>query len=397
MSRRALKGGERPWLVFISIALMFAVVGGFVWWAAASELEEVTRGQGRVVPSSKEQVIQSLDPGVLIEMLVREGDAVERNQVLLRVDDTRATAMLRELQAKTQALAAAAARARAEAYGGKPEFPAEVRASPELIRRETEAFNARRGAIDDSVDALRRGMALLEREIEITEPMVGRGLVSEVELLRLKRQRNDLALQMSDRQNKFRTDSAADLIRFESELAQARETLVARADAAQRTEIRSPMKGTVKSIKVSTIGGVVQAGQEIMLIVPTEDTLVIEAYVRPADVAFIHPGQKAVVKISAYDYAIYGGLDGTVENISPDTLRDERRAGMPVADVTDEANSYYRVLVRTNANSLTTANGQVLPIIPGMTASVEMLTGRKTVLQYLIKPLNRASEALRER
>ena len=227
--------------------------------------------------------------------------------------------------------------------------------------------------------------------------MVGRGLVSEVELLRLKRQRNDRALQMADRQNKFRTDAAADLIRVESELAQARETLVARADAAQRTEIRSPMKGTVKSIRVNTIGGVVQAGQEIMTIVPTEDTLVIEAYVRPADVAFIHPGQKAVVKISAYDYAIYGGLDGTVENISPDTLRDERRAGTPVADVADEANSYYRVLVRTTSNSLTTPNGQVLPIIPGMTASVEMLTGRKTVLQYLIKPLNRASEALRER
>ncbi|HMM52914.1 MAG TPA: HlyD family type I secretion periplasmic adaptor subunit [Burkholderiaceae bacterium] len=397
MSRSALLGKERPWLVFLSIALMFAVVGSFVWWAAASELEEVTRGQGRVVPSSKEQVIQSLDPGVLTEMRVREGDSVEKDQLLLRIDDTRATALLRELQAKTHALAASAARARAEAYGGRLEFPAEVRSAHELIRRETEAYNARRRALDDSVEALRNGMRLLDREIEITEPMVGRGLVSEVELLRLKRQRNDLALQMADRQNKFRTDAAADLIRFESELAQARETLVARADAAQRTEIRSPMKGTVKSIRVNTIGGVVQAGQEIMTIVPTEDTLVIEAYVRPADVAFIHPGQKAVVKISAYDYAIYGGLDGTVENISPDTLRDERRAGTPVADVADEANSYYRVLVRTTSNSLTTPNGQVLPIIPGMTASVEMLTGRKTVLQYLIKPLNRASEALRER
>lgn len=397
MSRSALKGNDRPWLVFLSIGLMFAVVGTFVWWAAASELEEVTRGQGRVVPSSKEQVIQSLDPGVLTGMLVREGDSVEKDQLLLRIDDTRVNALLRELQAKTHALAASAARARTEAYGGRLEFPPEVRNSPELIRRETEAFNARRRALDDSVEALRNGMKLLDREIEITEPMVGRGLVSEVELLRLKRQRNDLALQMADRQNKFRTDAAADLIKFEAELSQARETLVARADAAQRTEIRSPMKGTVKSIKISTIGGVVQAGQDIMTIVPTEDTLVIEAYVRPADVAFLHPGQKAVVKISAYDYAIYGGLDGTVEHISPDTLRDERRAGTPVADVADEANSYYRVLVRTTTNALTTPDGKVLPIIPGMTASVEMLTGRKTVLQYLVKPLNRASEALRER
>ncbi|MCO5101791.1 MAG: HlyD family type I secretion periplasmic adaptor subunit [Burkholderiaceae bacterium] len=389
--------GERPWLVFLSIALMFSALAAFLVWAASSQLEEVTRGQGRVVPSSREQVIQMLDPGVLSELLVREGDRVEKDQVLLRVDDTRATALLRELQAKTVALAAASSRARAEAYGGKLEFPPEARAHPELVRRETEAYNARRQALSDSVEALRRGMALLDREIEITEPMVGRGLVSEVELLRLKRQRNDLALQLSDRQNKFRTDAAADLIKFEADLAQARETLVARADAAERTEIRSPMKGTVKSIRVNTIGGVVQAGQEIMAIVPTEDTLVVEAYVRPADVAFLHPGQKAVVKISAYDYAIYGGLDGIVENISPDTLRDERRAATPVADVADEANSYYRVLVRTSANALTTPDGRTLPIIPGMTASVEMLTGRKTVLQYLLKPLNRAGEALRER
>lgn len=395
MSRSAL--GGHPRLAFASIALMLAAIGAFLWWAATSELEEVTRGQGRVVPSSKEQVIQSLDPGVLTEMLVREGDAVAKDQVLLRIDDTRATALLRELEAKTHALSASAARARAAAYGGRLEFPAELKASPELIRRETQAYNARRRALDESVAALRNGMALLDREIEITEPLVGRGLVSEVELLRLKRQRNDLSLQVADRQNKFATEAAADLVKFEAELAQARETLVARADAARRTEIRSPMKGTVKSIRVSTIGGVIQAGQEIMTIVPTEDTLVVEAYVRPADVAFLHPGQKAVVKISAYDYAIYGGLDGVVENISPDTLRDERRAGTPVADVADEANSYYRVLVRTKAAALTAPNGQVLPIIPGMTASVEMLTGRKTVLQYLVKPLNRAGEAMRER
>src|SRR5690606_33984859 len=166
VSRAALKGGERPWLVFLSIVLMAAVVGAFVWWAAASELEEVTRGQGRVVPSSKAQVIQSLDPRERTQILVRDGDSVEKDQPLLRIDDTRATALLRELQAKTHALAAAAARARAEAYGGKPKFPAEARASPELIRRETEAFNARRRALDDSVEALRRGMTLLDREIE---------------------------------------------------------------------------------------------------------------------------------------------------------------------------------------------------------------------------------------
>lgn len=393
----ALTRHERPLLVFASIALIAALMAAFIVWAAYSELEEVTRGQGRVVPTSKEQVIQSLDPGVLTEMLVREGDSVEKDQLILRIDDTRASALYRELQAKSGALTASAARLRAEAYGGKPEFPPEVKTQQALIKRETEAYNARRHALDESVQGLTRGMKLLDREIEITEPMVGRGLVSEVELLRLKRQRNELALQVSDRQNKFRVEAAADLIKSESELSQTRETLIARADAYKRTEIRSPMRGTVKSIKVSTIGGVVQAGQDIMSIVPTEDTLMVEAYVKPADVAFLHPGQKAVVKISAYDYSIYGGLEGVVENISPDTLQDERRGQSPVAEATDESHSFYRVLVRTQSNTLKSPTGKLLPIIPGMTASVEMLSGRKTVLQYLLKPLNRAREGLRER
>ena len=389
--------GEKPWLAFLSIILIAGLLAAFIGWASLSELEEVTRGQGRVIPSSREQVIQSLDPGILTELLVREGDSVEKGQMLLRIDDTRASALYRELQAKTVALSASAARLRAEAYGGEPAFPEEVMDVPEVLSREQQAFATRRNALENSLAGLRRGIALLDREIRITAPMVERGLVSEVELLRLQRQRNDLALQISDRQDKFRADAAADLTKFESELAQARETLTARADTFKRTEIHSPMKGTVKSIRVNTIGGVVQAGQEIMTIVPSEDTLVIEAFVRPADVAFLHAGQNAVVKLSAYDYAIYGGLEGTVENISPNTVRDERRADSIVAAVTDESEAFYRVLVRTRDNALITPDGRELPIIPGMTATVEMLTGRKTVLQYLVKPLNRAQEALRER
>ncbi len=393
----SLEYGESPKLAFLSVALLLLTLGGFVLWASQAVLEEVTRGQGRVVPSSKEQVIQSLDPGILTEMLVREGDAVEKDQVLLRIDPTRAEALFRELDAKTVALAASATRLRAEAYGGKLEFPASVRKHPDVMRREIEVYKSRTGALDQSLEGLKRGIELLDREIRITEPMVGRGLVSEVELLRLKRQRNDLALQATDRRNKFGADAAADLTKVESELAQASESLIARADTFARTEIRSPMKGTIKSIKVNTIGGVVQAGQDIMLIVPTEDTLIIEAYVRPADVAFLHPGQKAIVKVSAYDYAIYGGLEGVVENISPDTLRDERRGGASATDVPNEESSFYRVLVRTNQTSLRTPAGEDLPIIPGMTASVEMLSGTKTVMQYLLKPVNRAAEAMRER
>lgn len=388
---------ERPLLIFGSVILISAVVAAFIFWASRSELEEVTRGQGRIVPSSKEQVIQSLDPGVLTELHVREGDLVEKDQLLLRVDDTRAAALYREQQAKAASLGAVAARLRTEAYGSKLDFPDDVRDNKILVKRETEAYAARRRGLDDSVTGLTKGMALLEREIAITEPMVARGLVSEVELLKLKRQRNEMQLQVVDRQNKFRIDAATELSRVESELSQTRESSIARGDAAKRTELRSPVKGTVKSMKINTIGGVVQAGQDIMLIVPSEDTLIVEAYVRPADVAFLHPGQKAVVKISAYDYSIYGGLDGIVENISPDTLRDERQSKQPVADATDEQHSYYRVLVRTTNNTLRSPDGRPLPIIPGMTASVEMLSGRKTVMHYLLKPLNRAREGLRER
>ncbi len=389
--------GEKPWLAFLSITMIAALLIAFFVWASYSELEEITRGQGRVIPSSREQVIQSLDAGLLTELKVREGDLVKAGDLLLRIDDTRASALFRELAAKTTSLAASAARLRAEAFGGEPEYPPEVLAEPEIVKRENRAFKARTEALETSLAGLKKGISLLEREISITSPMVKRGLVSEVELLRLRRQRNELGLQVTDRRDKFRADAAADLIKFESELAQAMESRNAREDTFRRTEILSPMNGTVKSIKINTIGGVVQAGQEIMTIVPTEDTLLIEAFVRPADVAFLHPGQEATVKISAYDYAIYGGLPGKIENISPDTLRDERRGNTPVADVADEANSYYRVVVRTNENMLTTPDGRELPIIPGMTASVEMLTGRKTVLQYLVKPLNRAGEALRAR
>jgi adhesin transport system membrane fusion protein len=387
---------RRPWLAFMSVSLLAGLLGGFLFWAAHAELEEVTRGNGRVIPSSKEQVIQSLETGVLSQLLVREGDRVEKDQPLLRIDDTRASALYRELQGKVAALAAQAARLRAEAYGSALVFPPEARA-PALVRRETEAFNARRRALDEGVEALRRGIALLDREIEIVEPLVSRGLVSEVESLRLKRLRNDQSLQLADRTNRYRADAAAELNRVESELAQTRETAIARGDAFRRTELRSPMKGTVKSIRVNTVGGVVQQGQELMLIVPIEDTLVVEAFVKPADVAFLRPGQKAVVKLSAYDYAIYGGLDGTVEFISPDTLRDERRGSLAGATDPDETGAFYRILVRTPATGLIGPDGKALPILPGMTATVELLAGRKTVLQYLLKPLNRAGEALRER
>ena len=378
--------------MFWTVGLLAALLIAFVTWAYFSNVEEVARGQGSVIPSSKEQVIQSLDPGVLAEMLVREGDVVEKDQILLRLDDTRTTAVFREVENKVQALEATAARLRSEAYGIPLEFKEGL--SPELVQRETAAYHSRVRAMNESVRGLARSKALLDREISITAPMVGKGVVSEVEVLRMRRQASELAMQITERRNKFRADANTELVRVESELAQSTENMAARADPMKRAAIKAPLRGIVKNIKINTVGGVISAGQDIMEIVPLEGPLLVEAYIRPQDVAFIRPEAPAVVKLTAYDYAIYGGLDGRVTHISPDTLQDNRR---PSELKLNPDESYYRVIVTTDKNTLKDKNSKDMPIIPGMIASVDIKTGEKTVFQYLVKPITRLKQALRER
>lgn len=383
---------EKHYGMFWVIMLLFALLGTFLVWSYYSMVEEVTRGTGSVIPASREQVIQSLDPGVLAQMLVKEGDIVEKDQVLLRLDNTRSLAVLRESENKVRALQATAARLRAEAYGTALSFPQGL--SDELVQREREAYRARSRSLKESVQGLQSGKALLDREIAMTEPMAEQGVVSEIEVLRLRRQANDLAMQMTDIRNRFRADANTELTRVESELAQSTENMAARADPVARSEIRAPLRGVVKNIKINTVGGVVGAGQEIMQIVPLDDTLLIEAYVRPQDVAFIYPGASALVKISAYDYALYGGLEGKVTLISPDTIQDSRR---PSDLKLSPDESYYKVLVKTDGNALTDKNGDEMPIIPGMFAAVDIKTGEKSIFNYLIKPITRMKQALRER
>ncbi|TNH04382.1 HlyD family type I secretion periplasmic adaptor subunit [Testudinibacter sp. TR-2022] len=378
--------------LFWSIILLFAFLVVFVIWSYNSTLEEVTRGQGSIIPSSREQVIQSLDPGILSEMMVKEGDLVEKGQVLLKLDDTRSAAGLRESQAKVQNLAVVVARLEAEAYNRPLVFPSD--ASKELIERETAVYNSHKQALQESLSSLSESKKLLDREITMTTPMVAKGAVSEVEVLRMRRQSSELQLQIVERQNKYVTDANSELVRVQSELQQARENMAMRADPVERSLIRSPLKGIVKNIRVNTIGGVISAGQDIMEIVPVEEKLVVEAYISPRDVAYVRPGMKALVKLSAYDYAIYGGLDGIVTLLSPDTLHDQKRP----SDLKLNANeAYYRVLVTTESSTLTDKNGEVLPIIPGMIATIDIKTGEKTVFQYLIKPITRMKQALQER
>lgn len=378
--------------LFWVIGLLFVFLVVFVIWAYNSTVEEVTRGQGSVIPTSREQIVQSLDPGTIKEMRVREGDVVEKGQILLTLDDTRSAAVLRESEAKVANLEAMAARLRAESYGTLIQFPAGI--SLDLQRRERAAYEARRRAVEDAVSGLRTSKSMLDREIAITAPMVAEGVMSEVELLRMRRQSSDLALQIDDKRNQYAAEANNELGRIESELAQAKENMAMRADPVDRSLIRAPLRGIVKNIKINTVGGVVQAGQDIMEIVPLDDKLLVEAYIRPQDVAFVRPGLDAIVKITAYDYSLYGGLEGKVTLISPDTLRDKTRPSELNLNP-DEA--YYRILVETGQNALTDKNGQPMPIIPGMIASVDVKTGEKTILQYLIKPITRMKQALQER
>jgi len=371
--------------------LIAAIVVATLVWAHFARVEEVTRGEGRVIPSSREQVIQSLEGGILEQMYVREGDIVEAGQVLLKIDPTRAGASYREAESKVLALKGMLVRLRAEAYGQALSFPADVRAVPSIVEAETQAYQARRRALDEGVAGLQRSLSLAEGEITVSEKLAKRGLISDVEILRMRRQANDFRLQISERRNRYRSEANAELTRVESELAQSTESMAGRKDIVNRTTLTAPVKGTVKNVRVTTIGGVIAQGQDILEIVPLEDRLLVEAQIRPADVAFLRPGLPATVKVSAYDYAIYGGLAGKVEHISPDTIKDEEKTRQGRAET-----SYYRVLIRTDKAELVKGTKR-FPIIPGMTATAEIRTGEKTILDYLLKPALKAREAFRER
>ncbi|QXI11254.1 HlyD family type I secretion periplasmic adaptor subunit [Pseudomonas zeae] len=360
-------------------------------WAHFARVEEITQGEGKIISKSREQVIESLEGGIIDELLVREGDIVEKGQPLIKINPTRAQSTYQELYAKYMGMKAMIARLRAEAYQVPLEFPDDVKGEPLMIEQETQAFRARKKALEDSVNALQNSHALIMKEMALAQPLAARGLLSDVEILRMQRQANDLKVQMVERRNRYQGEANSELVKVELEIAQVAENLVGRKDVLERTTINAPVYGTVKNVRISTIGGVVQPGEDIMEIVPLEDQLIVEGQIKPQDVAFLHPGLPATVKISAYDYGIYGGLKGTVVHISPDTLQDEKKlaAGRPDA-------IYYRVQILTDTSWLE-ASGKRLPIIPGMTATVEIRTGEKTILDYLLKPIFKAKEAFRER
>ncbi|WP_238786840.1 HlyD family type I secretion periplasmic adaptor subunit [Ferrimonas lipolytica] len=430
------------------IWILIALVVSFLTWASLSTLDEVTRGQGKVVPSSQVQIIQSLDGGVVEALMVREGMLVEKGTPLLRIDATRFASDLAQRQQETlnlqfgvyrlEAQLASVSISSSDSQGGwqqqinvtqQPlELPKTLtEAWPNLAKQhqadyknqleqlqnqlkiQAQVINKKENELRDLASRLKTlGMSyqLVRRELEITKPLEERGIVSEVELIKLQRAANDVEGELTSLRHLrpslllerdeavlkrrevvlvFQSETQAELNEISAQLARLNEANVGAQDKVDRTLIVSPVAGTIKSLNINTLGGVVQPGQELIEIVPSEDNLLVEVQIAPKDIAFLRPGLPATVKVTAYDFTRYGGLSGKVEQISADTITDE------------EGNSFYVVRVRTESNRLGKA-GEPMPIIPGMVTSVDVLTGEKSVLAYLMKPILRAKDnALRER
>lgn len=412
----------------LTAAIGFLIAAGLAW-AHFAVLDEVTTGPGKVIPARQLQVVQPLETGRVREILVKEGQLVEAGEILMHIDDTAVASELGELHERRAAFRAEILRLQAEATGAEtmPYANTVPEIDPDAYRVESQLFRARRKKLQDDLAVLeqqsiqkeqevlefeaRRGkleesLEPLERELELTRELYDRKVVPEVEFLRLRRQAIDLRGErdivlaalpraraayeevrrmMGTTVASHRADARERLARISADLAVIEERILSAEDRVVRTALRSPTRGVVNALNVTTVGAVVNSGQSLVEIVPHDDTLLIEARVRPQDVAFIRPDQDASVKLTAYDYSVYGTLDGKVERISADTTVDEN------------GEAFYRIVVRTGENALE-FNGNALPILPGMVATVDVLTGRKSVLDYLLKPIRKArNEALRER
>jgi adhesin transport system membrane fusion protein len=378
---RSITGSVR---VIWTCALMLAC---FLAWAAWFQVVEVSTGTGKVVPSSREQLIQSMEGGIIKELNVSEGTLVERGQVLAQLDAVKSESNVGESEAKYRAALASVNRLQAEVSEKPLTFDASLDKSPELRRAETDLFNARRKGLSETLNGIDSSLKLVRSELTITENLAKIGASSRVEVLRLNRQRSELELKATEARSEYMVHAREDLAKANAEAQMLSAVIRGRSDSLSRLTLRSPVRGIVKDIEVTTIGGVVPPNGQLMQIVPLDEQLLIETRISPRDIAFIHPEQQAKVKITAYDYSIYGSLDGKVVTISPDTLQDEVKPEI----------FYYRVFIRTDSDVLRNKAGKTFAIVPGMIATVDIRTGEKTVLDYLIKPLNRAREALRER
>ncbi|XAG02224.1 HlyD family type I secretion periplasmic adaptor subunit [Pseudomonas sp. REB1044] len=420
---------DAPRVVRLTIWGVIAFFLFLIVWACFAPIDEVTRGEGKAIPSSKVQKVQNLEGGIVAQIYAKEGEIVEVGQPLLRLDETRFASNVGETEASRLAMALRVQRLSAEVEGTPLQIDEELRkAAPNQAADELSLYQSRRQQLQDEIGGLDQqlvqkqqelrefnskraqyanSLQLLRQEISMSEPLVARGAISQVEMLRLRRSEVETRGQMDstalaipraeaaikevqskieETRGKFRSEALTQLNEARTELNKATATSKALDDRVNRTMVTSPVRGIVKQLLVNTIGGVIQPGSDIIEIVPLDDTLVIEAKILPKDIAFLHPGQEATVKFSAYDYTIYGGLKAKLEQIGADTITDE-----------DKKTTYYLIRLRTDKSHLGTDEKPLL-IIPGMVATVDILTGKKTIMSYLLKPIIKArTEALRER
>ncbi|EJL03171.1 type I secretion membrane fusion protein, HlyD family [Pseudomonas fluorescens Q2-87] len=420
---------DAPRVVRLTI---WGIIGFFVFlmlWANFAVIDEVTKGDGKAIPSSKIQKIQNLEGGIVAELFVKEGQIVDAGAPLIRLDDTRFVSNVGETEADRQAMLLRVERLSAEVDDRPLNFPIDVlKAVPRQAASEESLYLSRRQQLHDEIGGLqeqliqrqqelrefvskqsqyRSGLALQRQEINMSEPLVAQGAVSPVEVLRLKRAEvetrgqldattlaipraesaiKEVQRKIDETRGKFRSEALTQLNEARTDLNKAQATGKALEDRVSRTLVTSPVRGIVNKLLVNTIGGVIQPGSDLVEIVPLDDTILVEAKIRPQDIAFLHPGQDATVKFTAYDYTIYGGLKAKLEQIGADTITDE-----------DKKTTYYIIKLRTERSHLGTDEKPLL-IIPGMVASVDIITGKKTVLSYLLKPIIKArAEALHER
>ena len=377
---RLTKSSRVIWVFFVLLACLMT-------WSYFAKVDEVSRGSGKVIPTSRAQVIQSLEGGILAELRVKEGDIVEQGEVLAQLDPTKVRSNVEESEARYRAALASSARLSAEVNGSELKFPKELHAHKDLIAKERQLYQTRQKGLLDNVSSVQEALELVQRELNITRELVSSGAASNVEVLRLSRQKSELELKIKEMRSEYMVRAREELAGVSAEVEALTSIIEGRADSLTRLTLKSPVRGIVKDISVTTIGGVIPPNGRLMEIVPLDDRLLIEAKISPRDIAYIHPGQKAKVKITAYDYSVYGGLDGKVTIISPDTIKDEINPN----------EYYYHVMILTDSHALINQAGKEFPIVPGMVATVDVKTGSKTIFDYLVKPINQAGEALRER
>jgi adhesin transport system membrane fusion protein len=420
---------DAPRIVRLTIWGVIAFFVFLLTWAHFAVIDEVTKGDGKAIPSSRIQKIQNLEGGIVAQIYVKEGQIVEAGAPLIRLDDTRFSSNVGETEADRVAMELRVERLSAEVENRPLKITQEARKSvPSQAANEESLYMSRRQQLADEIGGMqqqlvqrqqelrefsskveqyRSSLNLLRQEISMSEPLVARGAISPVEVLRLRRSEvetrgmldgttlavpraqaaiGEVQRKIDETRGKFRSEALTQLNEARTDLAKTQATAKGLEDRVSRTMVTSPVRGIVKQVLVNTVGGVIQPGSDMVEIVPLDDSLLVEARIRPQDIAFLHPGQKAMIKFTAYDYTIYGGLEGTLEQIGADTVQDE-----------EKKNTFYVIKLRTNKSHLGTDEKPLL-IIPGMVASVDIITGKKSVLSYLLKPIIKSrAEALHER